>query len=88
MQFTYLEFGVSRIDWFNRGSDGQLVPLSPPPPERRDRKGTKMPSNAALAAELKAVRAERDELRRKLVWIADTMRTALRPVIRRPSPPG
>ena len=45
-----------------------------------------MPSNAALAAELKAVRAERDELRRKLDRIADIMRTALQ--IRRPSPPG
>lgn len=88
MQFTYMEFGVSRIDWFHRGSAGQLVPVSPPTPERRDRKGTRMPSNAALAAELKAVRAERDELRRKLGGITDIMRTALTPVIRPPSQPG
>jgi hypothetical protein len=88
MQLAYVWVGVSRIDRFNRGSDGgRLVPLSPPTPERRDRKGTKMPSNAALAAELKAVRAERDELRRKLDRIADIMRTALQG-IRRPSPPG
>ena len=47
-----------------------------------------MPSNAALAAELKAVRAERDELRRKLGGITDIMRTALTPVIKPPSQSG
>lgn len=87
MQFTYMEFGVSRIDWFNRGSDIQLVPVAPTP-ERRDRKGTRMPSNAALAAQLKAVRAERDELRRKLGGITEIMRAALTPGIRPPSQPG